>query len=304
MSTLTVHDLKGFSTYSNTVRVPSGHRLDVAGTFKLPTWTTGTRPSGTEGLLGINTTDKQLEVYLDGEWTKVVGGGETGLTVEDAITDLTAFIATAPSDGDYYLKPSGYLGDPIRTYVNYSQAPGATAYVQIARGRESTNWWNTAGQNYATEALTSTYLNSNTPIAVAPNDFCNALVGNSWQNSRFLCNRRNSGDSWYFEGTTSTSFSWTYFQQSASSVNATAVRTGGLWRGGGTRQNWGSGNRWTDTLNYGGGNNCDRTFMWSWNGHGPYQGWSGGSNCRPSGGFQNGNEGHSIQLVNVYMLVS
>ena len=122
---------------------------------------------------------------MDGEWTKVVGGGETGLTPEDAITDLTAFIATAPSDGDYYIKPSGYLGDPIRTYVNYSQAPGATAYIQIARGRESTNWWNTAGQNYATEALTSTYLNSNTPISVAPNDFCNALVGNSWQNSRF-----------------------------------------------------------------------------------------------------------------------
>ena len=60
MSTLTIHDLQGFSTYSNQVRVPSGHRLQVEGTVKLPTWTTSTRPTPVEGLIGVNTSEKQL----------------------------------------------------------------------------------------------------------------------------------------------------------------------------------------------------------------------------------------------------
>ena len=118
---------------------------------------------------------------------------------------------------------------------------------------------------------------------------------------RFITNRINGGDSWLFVGTTSTTFSWTYFQQSASTVNATATKYNSLFLSGGVALNWGSGVSWTDTLNYGGGNNCDRTFTWSWAGHGPYQGWSGGSSCTPAGSFQNGGEGHSIQLVNCYV---
>ncbi len=303
MSTLTIHDLQGFSTYSNQVRVPSGHRLQVEGTMKLPTWTTSTRPTPVEGLIGVNTTEKQLECYVDGAWSKAAGGGVQGLTAADPVVDTTTWLTTNPPDGDYWFKPTGYSGSSIQVYVNTSNAPSSSAYVQIARGRESTNWWQTSGQNFVGGGLTSTYLSQNTPIAVAPNDFCSALCNFNWSSARFMTNRRNSGDSWYFEGGTSTSWSWTYFQQNSSSVNASAVRTSGLWRTGSTQQNWGQGNRWTDTLAYGGGNNCDRTFMWSWGGHGPYQGWSGGSSCNPSGGFQNGNEGHSIQLVNVYMLI-
>tara|TARA_B100000131_G_scaffold321411_1_gene372050 strand:+ start:1349 stop:2263 length:915 start_codon:yes stop_codon:yes gene_type:complete len=303
MSTLTIHDLQGFSTYSNQVRVPSGHRLQVEGTMKLPTWTTSTRPTPVEGLIGVNTTEKQLECYVDGAWSKAAGGGVQGLTAADPVVDTTTWLTTNPPDGDYWFKPTGYSGNSIQVYVNTSNAPSSSAYVQIARGRESTNWWQTSGQNFVGGGLTSTYLSQNTPIAVAPNDFCSALCNFNWSSARIMTNRRNSGDSWYFEGGTSTSWSWSYFPQNSSSVNASAVRTSGLWRTGSTQQNWGQGNRWTDTLAYGGGNNCDRTFMWSWGGHGPYQGWSGGSSCNPSGGFQNGNEGHSIQLVNVYMLI-
>ena len=303
MSTLSVHDVQGFSTYSNQVRIPLGHRLQVEGTIKLPVWTTSTRPTGVEGLIGVNSSEKLLEAYVDGAWVKVAGGGVQGLTAADPITDITTWLGTNPVDGDYWFKPTGYSGSAIQTYVNTSQAPASAAYVQIARGRESTNWWQTSGQNYAGGGLTSTYLTQNTPISVAPNDFCSTLCSFNWQSARFLCNRRNRGDSWYFEGGTSTSWSWTYFQQSRSSVNASAVQTSGFFRSGSTLMNWGQGNAWTDTLNYGGGNNCDRTFMWSWSGHGPYQGWSGGSSCNPSGGFTNSNEGHAIQLVNVYMLV-
>ena len=44
MSTLSLHDLQGFSTYSNTVRVPSGHTFQVDGRLKIPQGTTSNRP--------------------------------------------------------------------------------------------------------------------------------------------------------------------------------------------------------------------------------------------------------------------
>jgi hypothetical protein len=202
------------------------------------------------------------------------------------------------ADGDYWYLPPGQT-TPIQLYTVFSSAPDGKGYVLVARGRESTDWWNTSGQN--TSALTSTSINTNTPIAVLSNSFVNSLINSQWNGMRFITNRINGGDSWLFVGTTSTTFSWTYFQQSASTVNATATKYNSLFLSGGVALNWGSGVHWTDTLNYGGGNNCDRTFTWSWAGHGPYQGWSGGSSCTPAGSFQNGGEGHSIQLVNCYV---
>ena len=44
MSTISVHDIQGFSTYSNTVRIPNGHKLDIDGDLVIPTHTTGGRP--------------------------------------------------------------------------------------------------------------------------------------------------------------------------------------------------------------------------------------------------------------------
>jgi hypothetical protein len=65
--------------------------------------------------------------------------------------------------------------------------------------------------------------------------------------------------------------------------------------------NYSSSTQFTDTLNLGGGNNCQRSFTWTWGSHGGYQGWSSGSSCTPTGNFQAGSEGHSINLVNVYV---
>lgn len=202
-------------------------------------------------------------------------------------------------DGDYWYLPGGEI-TPIRCYTNFSNAPAGKGYVMVARGRESTDWWNTAGQNFTT-GLYSTYKDTNTPISVAPNSFVNYLIGGNFNMMKMLVNRINQGDSWYFQGGTSTTFSWTYFQQSASSVSASATQYSGLFKSGTTLMNWSSNVYWTDTLNYGGGNNCDRTFTWNWSGHGSYQGWSGGSSCNPSGSFQVGSEGHSIQLVNCFI---
>ena len=284
--------------------------------LKLPVLTTSERDAfeAESGMMIFNSTNNRPEVYYSQAWQPAGADLEpkdaSGIQNQDGLTAATAASSIAnlrlsgsTSDGDYWIKPSG-SSTAIQTYVNMSNAPSGSGYVMIARGRESTNWWQSAGQNYTTGGLTSGNLLVNTPISVAPQDWVNALIGGNWSSAKFLSNRRNSNDSFYFEGTQSTSFQWTYYQQSASSVTATAQRYNGLWKGGGLALNYGSGNYWTDTLNYGNGNNCDRTFMWSWSGHGSYQGWSGGSSCTPSGGFAIGGEGHYIQLVNVYMLIT
>ena len=203
------------------------------------------------------------------------------------------------TDGDYWYLPAGET-TPVRCYTNFSTAPAGKGYVMVARGRESTDWWNTAGQNFTT-GLYSTYNNTNTPIAVAPNSFVNNLINGNFNAMKMMVNRLNQGDSWYFQGSTSTTFSWTYFQQTASSVSSSATQYSGLFKSGTTLLNYAANTNWTDTLNYGNGNNCDRTFTWSWGGHGVYQGWSGGAACTPAGSFQNAGEGHAIQLVNCFI---
>jgi hypothetical protein len=276
--------------------------LTATGRVNLPTWTTATRPTTNlvNGVFGYNIdTGIGLEVYVNGQWQTLIQA-TPGLSASNPATSA-AQISTSGTrtDGNYWYKPSGYTGSAIQLYTNFTNAPAGKGYVLVARGRESTDWWNNNGQN--TGALLSTNLDTNTPIAVVPSDFVNRLIGGNWNTMRFLTNRRNGGDSWLFGGTTSTTFSWTYFQQSASSVSATAQRYNGLWLTGGLNTNWASGTQWTDTLNNGGSNDCQRTFTWSWSGHGSWQGWSGGSSCTPAGSFQVGGEGHALQLVNCYV---
>ena len=64
MSTISVHDVQGFSTYNNTVRIPNGHKLDIAGDLKVPSHTTATRPTAEVGAIGFNTTLQILEIYV------------------------------------------------------------------------------------------------------------------------------------------------------------------------------------------------------------------------------------------------
>ena len=64
MSTINVHDLQGLSTYSNNVRLPSGHQMKIEGTIRLPEWTTSNRPSVPEvGQVGFNTELARYEGY-------------------------------------------------------------------------------------------------------------------------------------------------------------------------------------------------------------------------------------------------
>ena len=79
MSTLSVHNLQGISTYSNKIEIPSGHKLSgAAGQFRLPNYPGTSKPSNPElGDLILNSTTATLEVWTGDRWA-VCGGGNRG----------------------------------------------------------------------------------------------------------------------------------------------------------------------------------------------------------------------------------
>jgi hypothetical protein len=281
------------ATLKNTIVDDTGHLTLAKGT-------TGQRPgSPVSGMTRFNTSTSVIEYYNGVSWVGI--GLLDGSSQASAASSGAAIraINPSPADGNYWFLPPGYGSTAIQTYTVFSQAPSNRGYVQVARGRESTDWWNNNGQN--TAGLVSANASDNTPVAVAPGEFVSRLSGANWNTMRMIVNRRNSNDSFLILGQTSTTFNWGYYPQSPSSVSTTITRYNSLWLAGGAAYS-GTGGGWTDTLGpFVGSNDCQRTFTWNWGGHGPWQGWSGGSSCTPAGGFQNGGEGHSIQLVNCYI---
>lgn len=109
MSILSVHDIQGISAYNNTVRIPAGHVFDVNGEFRIPTWTTATRPSSTEvGTFGYNTEIASVEVYTGSTngWQSVGNPAADG-TTQDLAVDAVKDILTVNPDaqtGWYWVK--------------------------------------------------------------------------------------------------------------------------------------------------------------------------------------------------------
>lgn len=274
--------------------------INDTGFLQLPTGTTAQRPANpANGMTRVNTTTNVLEAYIAGAWITVASSVGTQLNPATSASQIKTVNPSA-ADGDYWYKPTSYSGAAIQCYTNFTNAPSGKGYVLVASGRESTDWWNTAGQN--TSALTLANINTNTPIAVAPDSFVNTLIGSNWNAMKMLTNRMNIPDSLYIQGTSSSSFSWAYFNQQPSALAATISRYTSTWKGGSLSYTGTNITSWTDTLSAGlASNDCTRTFTWTWSGHGGWQGWSGGSSCTPAGSFQNSGEGHAIELVNVYI---
>jgi hypothetical protein len=216
------------------------------------------------------------------------------------------------TDGNYWYQPLNTGTQPVQLYTNFTNATAGKGLVLIARGRESTDWWNSGGQNYSSTSatLTSAALNINTPIAVLSDRFVNSLIGN-WRNMRMLVNRINGGDSWFYTGTSDGPFSWNYFRHvngdnlqnnwsPSLRTRAAGQRWLGTFRTGAISGTTPDTAGWTDMGQYT-GNDCSRIFTGWWSGHGSWQGWSGGASCTPAGSFQNTTEGHALQLVNCYM---
>jgi hypothetical protein len=284
--------------------------ISDTGYLGLPSGTTAQRPSpATAGMIRYNTTLSTIEFYNGSAWANYTT--ILGLTESAPASNAAEILTYYPNatDGDYWYKPNGY-GSAIKCYTNFSNAPSGKGYVMIARGRESTDWWNNAGQNTGNDGLAASKLTTNTPIAVSPATFVDALIGGRWDMLKMLLNRRNNGDSFYFEGRTATSaFNWSSFNANSSDRNTVFQKNSGLFKTGTLQFNFTSEtNLWTDSLSLSGvSNSCDRTFTWTWAGHQTaggtqYQGWSGGSSCTPDGSFQVGTEGHAIQLVNLYVV--
>jgi hypothetical protein len=271
--------------------------INDTGYFTLPNGTTAERPiSPANGMIRVNTTTNVLEGYIAGTWITIAASVGTQNNPATSASQIRTYNPSA-TDGDYWYTAGG---STIQCYTNFSSAPSGKGYVQVARGRESTDWWNNAGQN--TSGLTQSGLSTNTPIAVSPQSFVSGLSGGNWNSMKMLVNRMNIPDSLYIQGTTSTTFSWAFFNSDPSSVNATITRYTSNWKGGSVSYTGTNISQWTDTLSAGlASNDCTRTFTWTWSGHGGYQGWSGGSSCTPAGSFQVGGEGHAIELVNVYI---
>lgn len=121
MSILSIHDIQGFSAYSNTVRVPAGHTLNVVGALtvdkklKIPTWDEATKPTTNLeiGMMGWNTETTSIEIYNgdddDGEpiWLSASGTGGGGNDFPAPYQQLI----DAFSGAKYYVDPSGSNGN-------------------------------------------------------------------------------------------------------------------------------------------------------------------------------------------------
>ena len=111
MSQLSVHDILGLSAYSNKIRIPSGHALEVEGNLKFPVWTSSTRPSGPEtGSLGYNSETAVLELYNGTAWVNVGDprlSGTTATTAGYAAAEVIQGLS-APSPTARWIKPDNY----------------------------------------------------------------------------------------------------------------------------------------------------------------------------------------------------
>jgi len=141
MSTLSVYNLQGISTYSNTVRIPTGHTLDINQNLKIPTWTNSTRPTSTvNGLLGFNTETYTLELYF-GAWFTLAQSG-LGRSAGSAAVSASAIKTADPTatDGIYWIKPTGYTGAAFQVYCDMTTNGGGWMHVgTISDNNESIN---------------------------------------------------------------------------------------------------------------------------------------------------------------------
>lgn len=271
--------------------------VDDTGYFQLPVGTTAQRPSSANtGMIRYNSTTLCLEAYAGETWQNITGAPGSIANPATSATQIKSAIGNLAVDGNYYYKPSGYSSSAIQCYTNFTNAPAGKGYVLVARGRESTDYWNAAGQN--TTALLAANLTTNTPVAVAPGTFVSALGGN-WSSMKILINRYYIGDSFYIQGTTSATFTWSVFNASPSSVAATLQRYTSNWKAGSLSYTATNTTGWTDQSPL--GNDCSRIFTWTWSSHGGYQGVSAGSSCTTSGTFQYSTEQHNIDLASFYV---
>jgi hypothetical protein len=87
MSTLSVHDLQGISAHSNTVRIPSGHKLSVEGEIAIPALTAAqlrAAPGSVVGQIAFNTSINQVSTWDGTSWSGTQDGSSQAAAAASA----------------------------------------------------------------------------------------------------------------------------------------------------------------------------------------------------------------------------
>ena len=139
MSTISVHDVQGFSTYNNTVRIPNGHKLDIAGDFVVPTHTTATRPTAEVGAIGFNTTLEILEIYVSvngvNEWYALSKAAPDGSSQSQAAASGYQLAQDYPGlSSGYYWIQSTAMPQPLEMWVDMVEEGGGYDMYAITGG--------------------------------------------------------------------------------------------------------------------------------------------------------------------------
>ena len=148
MSTISVHDIQGFSTYGNTVRIPNGHKLDIAGDLKVPSHTTSGRPTAEVGAFGFNTTTGELEVYVTingtNQWYAITKAAPDGSSASEAATSGYQLLQDYPntSQGVHWIK-SSQMSSALQMYVDVSEDGGGYDFYYTNSG-PSVNYANSS----------------------------------------------------------------------------------------------------------------------------------------------------------------
>lgn len=141
MSTLSVHDIQGISTYSNTVRIPSNHRLAVEGKITLPAYTTANLPSSGNnvGDMVYNLTTEKISTWNGSAWNNVQDGSTAEQAAQSAKQLYTDGIVTSGKSYRYIRTPNGGIQ---RVWCDFDtlDASGQSGWMLVASFQTDFDW--------------------------------------------------------------------------------------------------------------------------------------------------------------------
>tara|TARA_B100001057_G_scaffold477688_1_gene547204 strand:+ start:15583 stop:16614 length:1032 start_codon:yes stop_codon:yes gene_type:complete len=169
MSRLTVGSIGGIPATLNQTSIPAGHTLQIngnvyhdgTGALRLPTGTTGQRPSSpTPGYIRWNTSDGAVEVYTGSTWLQYFG--ENG-TSNAPFTSMANLSSNDPGSGYWYIKFDGTNTEEVYAYkdgnnkywVMVASITDNTSHGSYTGGSDSWygNWTSTSTTGNARAAM-------------------------------------------------------------------------------------------------------------------------------------------------------
>jgi len=141
MSTLSVHDIQGISTFSNTVRIPSNHRLAVEGKITLPAYTTSQLPSSGNnvGDMVYNLTTEKISTWNGSSWNNVQDGSTPEQAAQSAKQLYVDGIVTSGKSYRYINTPNGGIQ---RVWCDFDtlDANGQSGWMLCASFQTDYDW--------------------------------------------------------------------------------------------------------------------------------------------------------------------